>query len=303
MPIFEAPAVYVQSSIITLATYFIQHAYLRERIDYHSTDANFIPLTPNKAFYIRRDNKNRQKLINVFDQDGNKVYTIQRESSSNPVWSMLTYPSRREIVSIRAGFFLKAVDFHNKPGLQHRQINAESGHQGRLKTFYLNDGHKYAWTRGTKYLERFTNPGGNDEETRERLAKVRLLRQWKFDYEMTIDDTKVDPEVALATGFISMMTFWGVGDITETVGPTKLPEQPQPQSPVVEEPPKLVEQAVSVEVSEPVVEQVVETTEENQESVPASPSVIGGRTRNVELASGVHLVVDSYDTDLIIEQI
>ncbi|GME88036.1 unnamed protein product [Ambrosiozyma monospora] len=297
MPIFEAPAVYVQSSIITLATYFIQHAYLRERIDYHSTDANFIPLTPNKAFYIRRDNKNRQKLINVFDQDGNKVYTIQRESSSNPVWSMLTYPSRREIVSIRAGFFLKAVDFHNKPGLQHRQINAESGHQGRLKTFYLNDGHKYAWTRGTKYLERFTNPGGNDEETRERLAKVRLLRQWKFDYEMTIDDTKVDPEVALATGFISMMTFWGVGDITETVGPTKLPEQPQPH--VVEETPKLVEKAVSAEVP---VEQV-DTTEEKQVSVPASPGVTDGRTRNLELASGVHLYVDSDDTDLIIEQI
>ncbi|ODV84052.1 hypothetical protein CANARDRAFT_177222 [[Candida] arabinofermentans NRRL YB-2248] len=225
MPVFEAPAVYVQSSVITLATYFIQHAYLKEMIDFHSTDANFIPLScPTKAVYIRRDNDRKQTHVNVFDDKGKKIYVIQRESPLNPVWSMLQLPSRKEVATIRAGFFTKAVDFHNKAGLRHREINNESGFSGRLRTFYLDDGHKYAWTRGSKFLEKFTNPGGQDEEVRERVAKVRLMRQWKFDFELVLDENKVDLESALATAFVSMMTFWGYGDITETVGPTKIPE-------------------------------------------------------------------------------
>ncbi|VEU23099.1 DEKNAAC104190 [Brettanomyces naardenensis] len=219
MPIFEAPAVRVQSSLITLATYFIQHAYLKPIIDFRSSDANFVPLDkPTIALYIRRDNGKRQTLVNVFDQNGDKVYTIERESSTSPVWSLLTFPQRKEVATIRAGFFLTAVDFHNKKiGLQHRQVNSESGLTvGRMRTFYLDDGHKYGWTRGTKFLEKIVNPGGAEEEIRERVAKVRLMRQWKFDYEMIIDEDKVDVESALATGFICMMSFWGVGDITET---------------------------------------------------------------------------------------
>ncbi|KAH3660066.1 hypothetical protein OGAPHI_007271 [Ogataea philodendri] len=223
MPVFESPAVYVQSTLTTLATYFISHAYLREMLDVHVTDANFLPLSaPNRAFHIRRDNDRRQVLVNVFNEKGEKVYIFQRESALNPTWSLRTLPSYKEVATIRCGFFLKSLDFHNKPGLQHRVINSESGWSGRLRTFYLTDGHKYGWTRNSKYLEKFTNPGGNDEEVRERVAKVRLMRQRKFDYELTLDDTKVDPEVAMATAFVAMMTFWGLGDITETVGPTAL---------------------------------------------------------------------------------
>ncbi|ESX00998.1 hypothetical protein KL918_002640 [Ogataea parapolymorpha] len=243
MPVFESPAVYVQSSLTTLATYFISHAYLRELLDVHITDANFLPLSaPNRAFYIRRDNDRRQVLVNVFNEKGEKVYIFQRESALNPTWSLRTLPSYREIATIRCGFFLKSLDFHNKPGLQHRVINSESGLSGRLRTFYLNDGHKYGWTRNSKFLEKFTNPGGNDEEVRERVAKVRLMRQRKFDYELTLDDTKVDPEVAMATAFVAMMTFWGLGDITETVGPTllvKKEEESAPAAPAVVESPKV----------------------------------------------------------------
>ena len=115
MPIFEAPPVRVQSSLITLATYFIQHAYLKPIIDFHTSEASFIPLDhPTTALYIRRDNSKKQTLVNVFDQDGNKAFTIERESSLSPVWSLFRYPNRQEVATIRAGFFLTAVDFHGR---------------------------------------------------------------------------------------------------------------------------------------------------------------------------------------------
>ena len=274
MPIFEAPAVRVQSSLITLATYFIQHAYLKPIIDFHTSEASFIPLDhPTTALYIRRDNGKKQTLVNVFDQDGNKAFTIERESSLSPVWSLFRYPNRQEVATIRAGFFLTAVDFHGRGvGMQHRQINSESGLTvGRMKTFYLDDGSKYGWTRGTKYLERFINPGGADEEVRERIAKVRLMRQWKFDYEMIIDENKTDVVPALATGFVCMMTFWGVGDITETVGPTKLPAKGQE----------------NVDWQEMKIEEKARTEEKEKSQVP-----------------NLTLVVDSNnDADLIVEKV
>lgn len=253
MPIFESPAVYVQSTLTTIATYFIQHAYVKPLIDLHSTDAAFVPLEPTKSVYIRRANDNRQTRINVFDNKGDKIYTIERESASTPTWSLFTYPHRHEIATIRAGFFLKSFDFHKKKGIQHRVLTAENGLSGRLRTFYLNDGHKYVWTRGTKCLEKVTNPGGNEEEIRERIAKVRLMRQRKFDYELVIDEKKADLEVAIVSGFLCMMTFWGLGDITETVGPTYIPSQDDPKEEVAE--PAAVEEAKAEPV---VVEKLIE---------------------------------------------
>jgi len=191
---------------------------------------------PTTRIHIRRDNFKRQTHVNVFNNSGDKIYTIERESASSPVWSMFTNPKRHEIATIRAGFFLKSFDFHNKIGLQHRVLQRENSIAGRLRTFFLNDGYKYIWTRGTKYLERVTNPGGGDEELRERIGKVRLMRQRKFDYELLIDERKIDLEITIATAFLCMMTFWGLGDITETVGPTFLaplsnPSEGQGQNP------------------------------------------------------------------------
>lgn len=268
MPIFESPAIYVQSTLITLATYFIQHAYIKPAIDLHSTDANFVPLVPTKAVHIRRDNKNRQTRVNVFDNKGNKIYTIERESASTPTWSMFTYPHRHEIATIRAGFFLKSFDFHNKVGVTHRVLERENGLSGRLRTFYLNDGYKYVWTRGAKFLERVTNPGGNEEETRERIAKVKLMRQRKFDYELVIDEKKVDIEVAIVTGFLCMMTFWGMGDITETVGPTYIPEPKVEEISTIDTTTSRQPEPIIIEkVIERIVEKAV-PTETKTESVP-----------------------------------
>lgn len=254
MPIFESPAVYVQSALQTVATYFIQHAYVKPLIDLHHSDANFVPMEATTRVHVRRDNKKRQTHVNVFNDKGDKIYTIERESATTPTWSMYTYPKRHEIATIRAGFFLKSFDFHNKLGLQHRVLQAENGLGGRMRTFYLADGYKYHWTRGTHFLERVTNPGGGEEETRHRIAKVRLLRQRKFDFEVLVDERKIDLEAVLVTGFLCMMTFWGYGDITETVGPTMLaPYNKEDQDS------RALEQTVEVPVvQEKIIERIIE---------------------------------------------
>jgi hypothetical protein len=302
MPVFESPAIYVQSILITLATYLIQHAYIKPVIDLHSTDANFVPLKPTKAVYIRRDNNNRQNRINVFDNKGNKIYTIERESATTPTWSMFTYPHRHEIVTIRAGFFLKSFDFHNKIGIQHRVLQRENGLGGRLRTFYLADGHKYAWTRGAKFLEKITNPGGNEEEIRERIAKVKLMRQRKFDYELIIDENKIDLEIAIATGFLCMMTFWGMGDITETVGPTYIPEL-KPESEEMESKSNgtlaINDNDKVVQQSPPVVQKVIERVIEKLVTYPA-PSV--PVSTEINPANITFELEANEDTDIIIEK-
>lgn len=271
MPIFESPAVYVQSTFQTIATYFIQHAYVKPLIDLHHSDANFIPLEATARVHVRRDNLKRQTHVNVFDNSGDKIYTIERESASTPTWSLYTYPQRHEIATIRAGFFLKSFDFHNKVGLQHRVLQSENSLAGRMRTFFLTDGYKYIWTRGTKYLEKVTNQGGGDEETRERIAKVRLLRQRKFDYELLVDERKVDLQIALATAFLCMMTFWGLGDITETVGPTILApvHQKHEQEPIVQE--RVVERVIEKVVP---VEKVIERYIPNTQPAQVIPNVV-----------------------------
>ncbi|GMM32713.1 hypothetical protein DASC09_000380 [Saccharomycopsis crataegensis] len=225
MPIFEAPAVYTQEVFLTIISYFFEHLGLKPYIDHHSTDANIIPLTQTpKGYFVRRDRKNRHRVVNVFTREGKKVYSIERASPLNPVWCLREFPSRTEVATIRCGFFSTSVDWHNKQGVQHREVRAESSVGGNFRSFYLNDGSKYQWTKGSKFLEKVSNPGGGDEELRERIAKVRLMRQFKFDFELLVDEDAVDLEYALATAFISMMVQWGYGDITETRGPSFIGE-------------------------------------------------------------------------------
>lgn len=223
MSFIEAPAVYTQEIYLTFATYVAENLGLKHLLDFHTNDANVLPLTETpSAFFVRRDRKNRHRAVNVFNRDGEKVFVFERESPLNPVWSLRELPSRKEIATIKCGYFNTSVDWHTKAKVQHREIINEntSIFGGNFKTFFLDDGAKYQWTRGTKFLEKVINPNGGEEELRERIARVRLMRQFKFDFEILVDETKIDLEYALATGFISMMVQWGVGDSTETRGPS-----------------------------------------------------------------------------------
>ena len=70
------------------------------------------------------------------------------------------------------------------------------GINGRYRSFYLNDGCKYSWTSSsTKCLEKVINPNGGLEEKRFRVAKVKLMRQFKLDFEVLVDNKNIDPEL------------------------------------------------------------------------------------------------------------
>lgn len=225
--ILQSGAVYGLTSAITATTYLLDRLNATSILDLHILAANVSPMTEYPtAYYIRRDLKDKQKQIKVFASGGVQKYTIERLSALHPVWKLMTYPQRQEVATINAGFSTRSVDFHNKAGISHRDITGDMGLGGRYRSFYLNDGAKYSWTRGSKFLEKVINPYGGVEETRERVARVKLMRQFKFDFELLVDEAKLDPEIAIATGFVSMLTQWGVGESTDTVGPTFIAEKP-----------------------------------------------------------------------------
>lgn len=228
--IFQSGAVYGLTTVLTAGSYLLDRLNASSVLDLHMLAANVTPMTDYPmAFYIRRDRKDKQKQIKVFASGGVQKYTIERLSALHPVWKLMTYPQRQEVATINAGFSHRSVDFHNKPGISHRDITGDAGVASRYRSFYLNDGAKYSWTRGSKFLEKVINPNGGVEEKRERVARVKLMRQFKFDFEMLVDVEKIDPEVALATGFVSMLTQWGIGESTDTVGPTFIAKKPTPE--------------------------------------------------------------------------
>ncbi|CAH2352956.1 hypothetical protein CLIB1423_08S04676 [[Candida] railenensis] len=226
--IFQAGAVRGLTTALTAGTFVLEQAGMKDLLNINSSAATTVPLSQYPTpFFVRQDRKDKQKKVKVFGANGVQVYTIERLSQFHPVWTMLTFPERREVATINVGFTSRSVDFHNKPGMSHRDISVDFGWAGRFRSFYTTDGAKYSWVRGTKFLEKISNPNGGIEEVRQRVAKVKLMRQFKFDFEVLVDEALIDREVALATAFVSMFTQWGVGDATDTIGPTFIGSKPE----------------------------------------------------------------------------
>ncbi|CAK7896862.1 hypothetical protein CAAN1_04S05116 [[Candida] anglica] len=225
--IIEAAAVRGLTNALSTGTFVLEHLGLKDLLDLHASAANITPLSEHPTpFFVRQDRKDPNKKVKVFGANGVQLYTIERLSTFHPVWTLLTFPVRREVATINAGFTSRSVDFHNKPGMSHRDITVDSGLSGRYRSFYTTDGAKYSWVRGSKFLEKVTNPNGGVEESRQRVAKVKLMRQFKFDFEVLVDEELIDREVVLSTAFVSMLTQWGVGDVTDTIGPTYIAPKP-----------------------------------------------------------------------------
>lgn len=225
--IIQAGAVRGLTNALTAGTFVLEHLGLKDFLDLNSSSATIAPLSEFPTpFFVRADKFDGQRKIRIFTGKGLQVYSIERLSTFHPVWTMLTFPERKEIATINVGLTNRSVDFHNKPGMSHRDISVDFGLNGRYRSFYTTDGAKYSWVRGSKFLERVSNPNGGVEEFRQRIAKVKLMRQFKFDFEVLIDEELVDKEVVLSTAFVSMITQWGVGDVTDTIGPTFIAPTP-----------------------------------------------------------------------------
>ena len=219
--ILQAGSVEGICSLISSVTFLLDTIRLRQILDVQFSSPNVIPLTSSPVpLFVRSDWKDKHRKIKVFGAKGVQLYTFERMSRFNPVWTLKTFPHRHEIATIDVGVSSSSFDFHNKSQLTHRDIKVELGIGQNSRSFYLTDGAKYSWCHSSKFLEKIINPNGGSEEVRQRVAKVKLMRQFKFDFELLVDVEKVDLEVALVTAFVSMLTQWGVGEYTNTVGPT-----------------------------------------------------------------------------------
>lgn len=210
----------METTTLSLLTAFTNLCvrFVPDGIGGSSSAATYEALSPDaNAFYIRSDNGEPNKIVNVYDALGKPVFSFERTSEYSTLWSLYQLPVRRQVALIRIGLVWQSVDFLDKPGLQHRQLTPDQGWvTGWLRRqFFLTDGASYHWTRRSQWLERTINPGGKHEERRERLARVRLLRPYRFEWELLVDSS-LDPEIALATGFVAMQTQW---DTTHRVTP------------------------------------------------------------------------------------
>ncbi|RLV92534.1 hypothetical protein JA1_003109 [Spathaspora sp. JA1] len=225
--VVQASSVHGLTTSLTISNFILESVNLQDILDVNFSSASIVQLTKYPtAYFIRQDRKDKSRLVKVFNSHGEQVFTFERLSSLNPIWRMLTFPNRQEVATIKVGLTSRSVDFHTKEGLGHRKVFLDWGVSGRFRSFYLNDGYKYSWSSTTKFLEKVINPNGKSEEIRLRVGKVKLMRQFKLDFEVLVDESNVDPEVALSTAFISMFTQWGVGNYTDTIGPTFIPPKP-----------------------------------------------------------------------------
>lgn len=217
----QAGAVEGLSTALTLVTFALDLVALKDVLNIKFSSGNVIPLTRSPTpFFIRSNWQDSHRQVNVFGPKGNQLYSFERLSRFNPVWTLNTYPHRKEVATVDIGVRSSTFEFHNKSGLNKRKIQSDLGFSGYNKSFYTDDGVKYTWSRSNKFLEKIINPNGGSEEHRERIAKVKLMRQFKFDFELLVDEDKMDAEIALVSAFVSMMTQWGVGEYTNTVGPS-----------------------------------------------------------------------------------
>ncbi|RCK64059.1 hypothetical protein Cantr_10320 [Candida viswanathii] len=224
--IFQSTSVRGLTTSLTIGSAVLELLNLSDILEVNFSTASVSPLTEYPAaFFVRQDRKDKSRLVRVFSGAGEQKYSFERMSAFSPIWRMLTFPERKEIATLKIGLTDRSVNFHNKANLTHRVIFKDWGTGGRFRSFYLNDGCKYSWSSTSKYLEKVMNPNGGSEENRIRVAKVKLMRQFKLDFEVLVDQENVDPEVVLATAFIGMFTQWGIGNFTDTIGPTYIPNK------------------------------------------------------------------------------
>lgn len=160
----------------------------------------------SETFFISKDKLRPHIQVNVFDDKGNLVYTITREHRFSAVWYIYKEPVQAEVAKVTAELLTRRV---TKTGGGALRMVTKRGLRGKLhRHFYDQSGKLYEWSRRSNFLERVINPGGGYEEVRERVAFVRSLRPYWFDWELLVDTQKVGVLDALSTAFIMMNTQW-----------------------------------------------------------------------------------------------
>lgn len=212
---------------LTSVSYVLKHLHLQPLANYHFHSASILPLTKSPMqFFVRAALDFNLRQVLVFDDRGVKLYTIERALVLNPLWTMYSFPDRRPVATIVVALTFASVDFLNRTDYCHRNVLVDIGASGMCKSFFMPDGAKYSWTTGLRFLEKVLSPYCGEEEVRVRIAHAKLMRQFRLDFEVLVDADMLDPEVALTTAFISMLTQWGCGNAVAGVGPTYIERPP-----------------------------------------------------------------------------
>ncbi|KAK9463285.1 uncharacterized protein V1516DRAFT_667350 [Lipomyces oligophaga] len=189
----------------------------------------------------------RDHVYNVLDDQDNLLYTFERFKKG--VWMMYAYPARQLLVTIRfkkSSSWWKAssstadtLEFHD-PGESYTGMSRETATMDTRKTrrkssyldsynvFYTTDGAPYQWSESSRRLDRVVNWRGKENESRETLSQAKPMHRGQNYFEFLIDYTKIDPVVALATGFISMKTIWENRNCPPAQNKTILPDSEIP---------------------------------------------------------------------------
>ncbi|KAK7202460.1 hypothetical protein BZA70DRAFT_285840 [Myxozyma melibiosi] len=173
----------------------------------------------------------RDHVYNVLSRSNDLLYTFERHQSG--VWMLYSYPSRDLLATIRFRTKVKTwgpnarghvIEFHDGPDeMRRRKIRRKSTMFDTYNVFYAADGAPYHWAATTRRLERVVNWRGKSDEIREVVGKAKPLRRGQINYELLIDQSKIDPVVAISTAFVSMKTQWSLSDCPIAQTRTRLP--------------------------------------------------------------------------------
>ncbi|KAK9479024.1 hypothetical protein V1514DRAFT_44240 [Lipomyces japonicus] len=183
-----------------------------------------LPQSGLTSYTIRPQYRLNNKLLNVFNRAGERVFRIIRhnggDSEQGVIFSIMGPVSSRPIVTVRINGLKSEILFHAQDDKLHslglvsiRHVVAGVGH---YRMFILPDGNTYQWTGSTRHLERVFDKGGTmNTEIRERIACARRIgtRIW----ELKFDEQRICGEIVVATALVSILDQWntifGVGGI------------------------------------------------------------------------------------------
>ncbi|KAK9456723.1 hypothetical protein V1511DRAFT_456354 [Dipodascopsis uninucleata] len=160
----------------------------------------------------------REHVVNVLSSDDAILYTIERYK--HHVYMIYSYPERVLIATIRLQTNVRTwgpnarghtIEFHtgqHAKDIGRRKLRRKTTHFDHYNVFYTDDGAPYHWARRSRRLERVVNYGGKELELRHVVAQAKPLRRKGLDYELIVDENRMDPLMAICTAYISIKTQW-----------------------------------------------------------------------------------------------
>lgn len=222
------------------------------------TGSHIIPLADEntKVVYFERDSYNPKTVVNVLDENKNRIYSFERApksmmclpSGSLVPWDFITANHRKIIGAVGVKKEKYWVEFCNKGEMTYRLVKPQKKcFKPKYQQFKQesDDMARFRWSRYGMTLDKVTLSHNNScSKIRRRVAYARKLSFLKcksplkklamksqsktiIDYEVTYDATLIDRELLIATAFISMLTQWKTAKQQRSVAVSRISKKAQ----------------------------------------------------------------------------